>query len=391
MRIVNPLISRSPGRARAAFALTLGACLLALSACSGEVVEDAATGDDTGAASGDLAEFETKVGQIVTERSAEITDPPPAEGPEAAPGKKVYVIACIMAAEGCARESRTAMEAGEAIGWDMTLVDTGSLPDKMNAAVQQAIDDRADGIIVQAIDMQTLAAPLTKAKQAGIKIVCFACVNHEGIADQTIPSEESFFDDGYALGAAMYQATGGSPKLIVMKDESFGVVGIRHEGTVKFFEDCQAAGGDCEIVETLDFLVTELTTRVPQIAAGAVRQHPEANAIWMPYDSAGSFITQGLRQVNVAPGTVGLYGFDGNEANITAVRNGDYQMASMAGPFEWVGYAQVDGLNRLFQGEQPVDDVVKIRLVTPDSLPENDAWSGDIDFKPGYLKVWGVG
>lgn len=388
MRTVTHLSARRNWGRLALAAAAAG--LLLVSACGGADTTGSAGADTPAAAEGALADFEAKVDQIVAERSAEITDPPPAEGPKAAPGKKVYVVACIMAAEGCARESRTAMEAGEAVGWDMTLVDTGSLPDKMNAAVQQAIDDGADGLIVQAIDMKTLAAPLAKAKAAGIKIVCFACVNHDDIADQTIPSEESFFEDGYALGAAMYEATDGRPRLIVMKDESFGVVGIRHEGTVKFFEDCKAAGGDCEIVETLDFLVTELTTRVPQLAGGAVRQHPDANAIWMPYDSAGSFITQGLRQVGVQPGKVGLYGFDGNEANITAIRNGEYQLASMAGPFEWVGYAQVDALNRLFNGEDPVDDVVKIRLITPDSLPENDAWSGDIDFKPGYRSVWGI-
>ena len=377
-----------PARHRnAALALTAAACIL-LTACGGS---GASVDKSSGSGSQANAAFQKKVDAVVAERSAKITTTPPTTGPKAAAGKKVYVIACVMAAEGCARESRAAIEAGKAIGWETKLIDTQSLPDKMVAAVNQAIDDKADGIVFEAIDMKTLAAPIAKARKAGLKIVCFACRNQDGLADQTIPGEDSFVADGYALGAAMYKATNGHPKLIMMKDEaSFGIVGFRVKGTEKFFADCKAAGGDCEIVQKIDFLVTELTTRVPQLATGAARKNPEANAIWMPYDSASSFITQGLRQAGVANGKIGLYGFDGNSANIKDIRDGNFQIASMAGPFEWAGWAEIDALNRLFQGEKPVNDIVKIRLITKDSLPANDNWSGDIDFKPGYLKAWGV-
>lgn len=363
---------------------------MTLAACGGSSGSGSSSTAGGGGSQASAA-FETKVDSVIAERSAKITTTPPADGPKAAVGKKVYVVACVMAAEGCARESRAAVEAGKAIGWKMKLVDTQSLPDKMVAAVSQAVDDKADGIVFEAIDMKTLAGPIAKARKAGLKIVCFACTNLNNLADQTIPSAQSFLDDGYAQGAAMYRATKGHPKLIMMKDEaSFGIVGNRVKGTEKFFADCKAAGGDCEIVQKIDFLVTELTTRVPQLASGAVRKHPEANAIWMPYDSASSFVTQGLRQAGVPNGKVGLYGFDGNSANIKDIRDGNYQIASMAGPFEWAGWAEIDALNRLFQGQKPVDGIVKIRLITKDSLPPNDNWSGDIDFKPGYLKVWGV-
>lgn len=383
-------IQRTWGRRRAqAMVVATGLGMAVLSACGGNsasVASDAGGGDPA-----KLAAFEAKVGKLVADRSAEVTSPPPTTGPQAAAGKKVYVIACVMAAEGCARESRGAVEAGKALGWDMTLVDTQSLPDKMNAAVQQAIDERADGIVVQAIDMTTLAAPIAKAKAAGIHVVCFACINKDGLADQTVPSEQSFYQDGYALGAAMYKQTGGHPRLVETIDNSFGVVGVRYQGLDKFFSDCEAAGGDCKVLERINFLVTELTTRVPQLAGQIFRQHPDVNAISMPYDSAESFMSQGLRQAGAVPGKVGLYGFDGNSAQIGQIRKGDFEVATMAGPFEWFGWAEIDALNRLFQGGTPVDDVVKIRLITKDSLPTDDNWSGDIDYKPGYLKVWGVG
>jgi hypothetical protein len=50
----------------------------------------------------------------------------------------------------------------------------------------------------------------------------------------------------------------------------------------------------------------------------------------------------------------------------------------------------MDGLNRLFQGQKPIDDVVVSKLITKDNLPPTDTYSGDVDFRPGYLKVWGI-
>lgn len=375
---------------KAALAFALLAAALVLAACGGSEEDSTAAGGGGGGESGDLTAFEQKVKDIVAERTAPQTTPPPKEGPPVAKGKTVYIVACWQALEGCARESKTAVEAGEEIGWNMVLVDTESKPDKMNQAVQRAIDAKADGIIVQAIDMATLAGPLQKAKDAGIKIVCFACVNSNDIAEQVIPSSQSFYDDGYAIAAQMYENTEGSPRILVIGNKEIGVIANRLRGTQDFVKDCKEAGGDCEIVGEEFFLFADLTTRVPGLVAGALRQNPETNAVWMAFDSTLSFIQQGVQQGGAQKGKVGLYGFDGNIPNIANIREGGWQVASMAGPFEWVGWAEVDSLNRIFNGEEPVEDVVVAKLITPDNLPKTDVYDGDIDFRPAYRASWGV-
>lgn len=364
-------------------ALAIAACGSSSSTSTGGSVTSG------GGGSAKLKPFQAKVDKDVAAATEGQGGTPPTSGPKAAPGKTVYVISCILAAEGCAREARQAMAAGKVIGWNMKLIDTGSVPAKMAAAVQQAIDARANGIVVEAIDAKFIAGPLAKAKAAGIKMVCFACVNQNNLYDHLIPSEQAFFNHGYTLGEEMYKQTNGHPRLIFGYDASFGVTGIRKQGTEKFFQDCQAAGGDCKVVDTENFLVTELTTRVPGLAATAVRKHPDANAIWMSYDSAQPAITQGLRQAGVSPKKIGLYGFDGNTNNLEAIRTGNYQVATMAGPFEWIGWEQIDSLNRLFQGQKPVDNVIQMKLMTKANLPASNTWSGDVDYQAAYKKVWG--
>lgn len=374
-------------------AIAVLALALTVTACGSDNKSSSGGGASSATSSGGsskLKKFEAKIDKDLAAASQKQTVTPPTSGPPAAKGKKVYVIACILAAEGCARESRTAVEAAKAIGWEVKLIDTGSVPAKMAAAVQQAIDAKADGIVVQAIDAKFIAGPLAKAKKAGIKMICFACINQNNLYDSTIPTEEDFFKHGYTLGEAMYKQTNGRPRLIFGYDASFGVTGVRKKGTEQFFKDCQAAGGDCKIVDTENFLVTELTTRVPGLAGAAARKYPDANAMWMSYDSAQPALTQGLRQAGVAASKIGLYGFDGNTNNLEAIRKGNYQVATMAGPFEWIGWAEIDGLNRMFQGEKPVDGVIRMKLMTKDNLPASNTWSGDIDFRPGYKKVWQV-
>lgn len=368
-----------------ALALTVAACG---SSDNSSSTTGASASTGTAAGSSKLKTFEAKIDKDLAEASQKQTVTPPSSGPAAAKGKSVYVIACILAAEGCAREARTAVEAAKAIGWNVKLIDTGSVPAKMAAAVQQAIDTKADGIVVEAIDAKFIAGPLGKAKAAGIKTICFACINQNNLYDSTIPLEQDFFKHGYTLGEEMYKQTNGRPRLVFMFDASFGVTDGRKKGTEQFFKDCQAAGGDCKVLGTENFLVTELTTRVPSLAGQAAKKYPDVNAMWMSYDSAQPAISQGLRQKGIPTSKIGLYGFDGNTNNLEAIRKGNYQVATMAGPFEWIGWAEIDGLNRMFQGQKPVDGVIRMKLMNKDNLPASNTWSGDVDYKPGYLKVW---
>jgi ribose transport system substrate-binding protein len=228
------------------------------------------------------------------------------------------------------------------------------------------------------------------AKAAGIKIICFACVNDDGLAAQVIPSAQSFYNDGYALAAQIYKNTNGHPRILIISNKEVGVIANRQRGTEQFVANCIAAGGDCKIVDTQYFLFANLTTSVTGLVASELQKYPDTNAVWMAFDSTFSFIQAGVTQAGIPKSKVGLYGFDGNRPNIADIRAGGYEKATMAGPFEWVGWAEIDGLNRLFHGQQPVNNVIVSRLITKDNLPPTDTYSGDVNFEPYYLKVWGV-
>jgi ribose transport system substrate-binding protein len=344
-----------------------------------------------GSASADAA-FDAKAEKIFKDASAAQTVHPPADGPKAAKGKSLVIIPCAMAAEGCARQARAVQEAAKAIGWTSTLIDPAGDTSKMANAVQKAIDIKADGIILTAIDANTIQGALQQAKQAGLKIVAEGeSVN--GIYDGEMPlnPHQYFINQGYVVGASSYVLGGKKLHMIQMRDDEFASVKARSDGTQQFIKECQAAGGDCKMLTTVNTLVTDLTTQIPKQAVSLVQRYPDYNTLWTGYDAALSFvIEQGLKQADLL-NTGFAVGFDANVANAAIMRNDGYERADLGLPLEWLGWGMVDQINRAFNGQPAnVDEGVRDRLLTKDTLPTSGPWQGDVDFRADYKKVWGV-
>jgi ribose transport system substrate-binding protein len=294
-----------------------------------------------------------------------------------------------MGAEGCARPARAFDEAAKLVGWHDIIIDPAGDPSKMANAVQRAISIKADAIVLAAIDVATIQGPLEEAKKAGIKIVGFGSLDKGNVLDAEIPAANTFVDDGYAMGAAVYKLSGYDLKMIEMRGDEFGVVANRAVGTEKFVKDCQAAGGSCQILASENFLVTDLTTHVPEQAIAQVRRHPDFNVLWAGYDAGLNFMIQGLKSANLTDKGMAV-GFDANVANLDIIRNSGFERASVGLPMEWIGYGMVDNLNRLFNGQQPVDQGVHSELLFKNNVPASGPYVGTYDFRTAYKKLWGV-
>jgi ribose transport system substrate-binding protein len=82
--------------------------------------------------------------------------------------------------------------------------------------------------------------------------------------------------------------------------------------------------------------------------------------------------------------------FNATTPTVAFIRQGKEEV-SMAEPQAWGAWATMDNLNRVFAGEEPVEQNIPIRLINKDnvdSIPEGQAWEGDVDFKAAYSKIW---
>src|SRR5690349_8242793 len=129
-----------------------GLIALSLAACSGGT---------TAAPAGDGQPVDVTKYQSAAEKAMTPTSDwkGPATGPAAKAGAKIMFIACGFAAEGCKGPADAASEAGSAIGWDVTVVDGKFDPQIYSRSISQAIDQKYDAIILNAISADAVAEP----------------------------------------------------------------------------------------------------------------------------------------------------------------------------------------------------------------------------------------
>jgi ABC-type sugar transport system substrate-binding protein len=344
--------------------------------------------------SSELDAFKAKVNALIDSLTQPHLDMPP-KGPPPVTGKSILYIPYSMTTEGAARMNKPLEDACKLLGWNYTMIDPGGAGDQQAAALEKAISLKVDAVIVCGLDPLQLTQPFKALKAAGIPCVSNADVDIPDkvfrYSDFSDPSQ--FMEASYVLTAWAWKKTDYNLKMIMFTDAEFATTRNRRTGAEQFIQDCKAAGGDAEILVQREFAVADLSTTLGNTAVTTVRNYPDYNCIWVPYDGAAQFIISGLENAGLADLSKSfLVAFDANVANMQIMRNNGYEEATIAMPMGRIAYALIDQLNRIFNGQEPLSDVqlgLYFKLMTKQNLPASGAWEGDIDSFTAYKTNWG--
>jgi len=332
---------------------------------------------------------------------------PPSESPPAATDKSVWVISCGEAAAGCAELAGGAKEGAEAMGWDVTLFDgrfgaDGAYP----AGVRQAVAAGADGILIGAIDCPLIAQPLAEARAAGIVVVGMGAYDCD---DERLGGGDPLFDgwtfssderpttrdealangDARAAWLMVHDGTEGLQVLVFHHVDSL----LGEDYADGFESRIEAECATCEIVP-IEFTFADLATgAIGRKASDALVKYPDADALFVPYDS---LLLLGVAQSVVRSGRVDdvtVVGGEGYTPNLELIATNGGQDVAVGTSGRWSGWGGVDTLNRLFAGEQPVGQGYGFRLIDAEHMVEDDGVAAipPIDYKSAYRSAWGVG
>lgn len=322
---------------------------------------------------------------------------PPAKSPPPARGKNVWVISCGQSAESCAAPIRGVTDAAKLMGWKTNLVDAKFDPAKFGEGVRQAIAAHADAVIIDAADCDLIKQPLVDAKRAKMPVVGL-----EGLdCSETHPGAESLFikpftyaggtfrqaviDSGKLQADYIIAKTNGKAKVINFSTTESSVVGLIQEGFESRMKQCTS----CKVVAKVSFVSADLGPKLQQRAQQVISQHPEANAIQVPYDSV---IVSAAGPAVRASGRTNLLIMGGEGFNLDLIRQGVQQDAAEPSSAGWTGFAAVDTLNRYFHGEGPAPSGLGMQLIDADhGLPASGPFNPPIDYVAEYKKAWGVG
>jgi ribose transport system substrate-binding protein len=378
-------------------AIAVAVTLLA-AACGGG--KKAGTAGGNGAAT-NLAGFDAKLQQGYKG----ILRQPDTSSRPAATGKKIVVISAGQSGISSSVPSNAAVEAAKALGWGVTLYDAKLNPANFEGLMRQAIASGANGIVADAMDCPLAKAPLQEAKAKGIKVVpiyAFDCndpifggkdqplfssyINYGPIAQRDIDK----FTEQYGADQAnaVIAATKGQAKIIFINDLEFTVLKYTGKGFKQQIATCPG----CRIVGEVDFRAAELGPTLQQKIASALLQHPEANAVKIPYTAASLLGVAAAVAQSSHRSQLYVMGGEGFQPELDLIRGNKGVDAVNIAPSDWTGWAAVDTLNSLFLGKQPVDSGLGWQLVDrTHNLPASGPFVPAIDFKAAYQKAWGVG
>jgi len=367
-------------------------------------------GASSSSASGSAASSFVQTAKANLARDYKGTDRPlPSSAPKPQPGKKVWVIACALAAEGCAAPARAAQAAGSLIGWHVTVADGKGDPAAQDAAVRTAIAAHADAIVLVAIDCAAVKDAIQAADAAGIATFGtfgLDCNDKYGGGGQKLfagqldfgpwGSFAGFVENSLSKAMADYAVakTNGKAVVIAMRENDTAVIRHIGDGFDREFSKCAT----CKEYTVPFTFQDALTGKLEGIVEAALTQHPDANVVLAPYDASvllgiGPAVTASHRKLL-------LIGNEGLTPNIAEIRGNGPQDAAFGAPATWAGYATIDELNRIFHKQPLVDEGIGIQAIDhTHNVPRTPAYEGNVypdghpkvDVEAQYRRIWGVG
>lgn len=145
---------------------------------------------------------------------------------------------------------------------------------------------------------------------------------------------------------------------------------------------------------------TEQLSNLPSLISTALIQDPHVGYVLSEFDADVSAVIHGLQTVSAARG-VKVSSINGVLSDLQYIKQGNYQAEDTGDNGYQMGWSDIDQVLRQMLGQPVVaNEHVGIRVFTAANVSgltltnqaaNTGAWYGTGDFKPVYLKLWGVG
>lgn len=300
-------------------------------------------------------------------------------------GKKVVIITCGSLGIGCVFGAKGAQEAAAVLGWTSSVIDGKFDPSTWNTAVQQAVANGADGIILLAVNPALIQGGLDRARAAKIPVVDVLQPRFPGAPaiDGDVTSDHAAA--GAIVANWIASDSGGAAHVLILDVSEFPEVMTRNDALAS---ELARVCPSCK-VERQRFGAALAAQRLAPLVTAQLREHPDIGYVTGPYDATGTFIAQGIRQAQ-ATAKVKYVNFEGNPIGFDLMKGGE-QAAEMAVASPFAGWLAADVLARKIAGRDGPDEVaIPQRLfVAGGPSPTGDrGWDMDFDYKAALGKVW---
>lgn len=347
--------------------------------------QPAATTGATADSGGELARFQA----IVDKTSAAVVWNGPTEPAKAPTGKKVGILSCTFALEGCRLPTEAVAAAVKKLGWTSKTV-VANDPSQYNSGLKSLLVAKPDIVFATGINASLIGEAIKAAKAQGTLLVSLIEASkvdpQNGYDADVTPDGDAV---GRALGAKMVVDSKGDLRLFNMHDGEFGFAVAVEKGVLASVSECST----CKVVKTLNFTAAEIGTSVGKSVVTGIQSNPSINALFVTYDPIIGVVVPALLNARISG--VKVYSQLGTSDALNYMRQDKLLVADMATPEAWIGWAGVDAGIRLLNKQPLVAENLPIKTLVKENLPPvGKAFTGEsdgADYQSKYLALWGIG
>ncbi len=315
----------------------------------------------------------------------------PTSAPKPAPGMKIVYLSGDENNDICRLYGVFMAEAASHIGWTVTVIDGKGTPTGWNDGMRQGVALKPNGIAMCA-DAASLQGPIKEGLEKGITFIGL----HAAATPGPHPEINLFFNISEAPEAigpleadVAIADSNGHARVVVITHNEYAIAKSKSDATAAELKKCSG----CKLLEVANFPASAASDRMPALMTGWVQRYGLPLYVTSVGDNDFDFAVPSLRAGGVSTDRVKLIGADGNRSAYARIRAGDqYQIVTVAEPFELQAYEAIDQFNRAFN-KQPASDFIQPPFLVTHANVDAEGGSKDMFFpgngyKARYLKLW---
>jgi ribose transport system substrate-binding protein len=302
-------------------------------------------------------------------------------------GKKITFISCGV--EACAVQGPILQQGAKTLGWSVSQVGTDGSPEKVQNAIQAAVRNGTNAIILNAADVTTLGKSISDAKAKGVEFVTCCSLAKQGqdvLFNTGTPEQNAPIGD--ILASKVVAQSGGKADAVYVNVSAFAILAaVGTEFEKKYKELCP----DCKSAK-IDIPLTSLGKDAPDRIVSYLRSHPSVNYVVLSESgSLGAGLPAALRAAGLNT-KVKVIGQGGNQQTYQDVKSG--QVAGVT-PSSLYGYdySMLDALARKWSGEPVLKTPPEFWFMGSSDVPpaatRAAAFPLVTDYQTQWAKLWG--
>ena len=256
----------------------------------------------------------------------------------------------------------------EELGWDVSGEFANTTPESQIQQIENALTQQPDGMIVTAIDEESLNPVIRKANDQGVAVITLGGTISDSSAIKSFVARDNF-DIGKEKAEYAVEQLGGEGKVAIIH----GIRGLTFsEEQADGYEEVLSAEPGIEVIDG-PYVGGFSSDQGLDATANILTSNPDVDAIIYDNDDLALGGAEAIRNAGINLDDVVVIGTDGSDAALDAVEAGTIDMTiSLCGFRE--GASAVDTMNTYFE-EGSVDDriVSEVETFTTENVKEKRA------------------